>query len=189
MTEAEWWACTDPQQMLTWLLPTRSGDMPPSAFEGARALSPRKLRLFACACARTFLRQPSPVSSSYDLVEECDGTWDSWIPSPLKLALQWCGPNITGDLPTKAALLRCLCGNPFRWPPLLGYHVLRACDDERVQAVARAIYDHHRWDDLPILADALEEAGCQDPDILSHARGPGPHARGCWLIDLLLGKE
>jgi hypothetical protein len=42
---------------------------------------------------------------------------------------------------------------------------------------------------LPELADALAEAGCSNPDILSHCRGPGPHVRGCWVVDLLLGKQ
>jgi len=42
---------------------------------------------------------------------------------------------------------------------------------------------------LPILADALEEAGCDDVDVLAHLRGPGPHARGCWALDLVLGRE
>jgi hypothetical protein len=41
----------------------------------------------------------------------------------------------------------------------------------------------------PILADAMEEAGCTDAAILDHCRGPGPHARGCWLLDLILEKE
>jgi hypothetical protein len=41
---------------------------------------------------------------------------------------------------------------------------------------------------LAVLADALEEAGCADPDLLGHLRGPGPHVRGCWAVDLLLGK-
>jgi hypothetical protein len=40
-----------------------------------------------------------------------------------------------------------------------------------------------------VLGDALEEAGCADGVILGHCRGAGPHARGCWLLDLLLGKE
>jgi hypothetical protein len=44
-------------------------------------------------------------------------------------------------------------------------------------------------DPFAILADALEEAGCTDAAILSHLRGPGPHVRGCWVVDLLLGKE
>ena len=50
------------------------------------------------------------------------------------------------------------------------------------------IYQERAFERLPILADALEEAGCDDPDILSHLRGPGPHVRGCWALDLVLGK-
>ena len=42
---------------------------------------------------------------------------------------------------------------------------------------------------MPILGDALEEAGCADADVLAHCRGNGPHARGCWLVDFLLKKE
>ena len=42
---------------------------------------------------------------------------------------------------------------------------------------------------LAVLADALEEAGCTEADILGHLRGPGPHVRGCWVVDLILGKE
>jgi hypothetical protein len=42
---------------------------------------------------------------------------------------------------------------------------------------------------LAVLADAVEEAGCTDADLLGHLRGPGPHVRGCWAVDLLLGKE
>jgi hypothetical protein len=55
--------------------------------------------------------------------------------------------------------------------------------------MAQAIYDERRFDDLPILADALEEAGCDDEDILSHCRGLGPHVRGCWGLDLILAKS
>jgi hypothetical protein len=42
---------------------------------------------------------------------------------------------------------------------------------------------------LAVLADALEDAGCSDPEILGHLRGPGPHVRGCWVVDQLLGRE
>jgi hypothetical protein len=62
-------------------------------------------------------------------------------------------------------------------------------DNGTVARVARRVYDERRFDDLPILADALEEAGCTDTDILAHCRGPGPHVRGCWMVDLLLGKS
>jgi hypothetical protein len=58
-----------------------------------------------------------------------------------------------------------------------------------VIAVGRAIYDERAFDRLPILADALEEAGCDNADILNHCRQPGEHVRGCWVVDALLGKE
>jgi hypothetical protein len=58
-----------------------------------------------------------------------------------------------------------------------------------VLTLARTSYDQRGFDHLPVLADALEEAGCHDPDILNHCRQPGEHVRGCWLVDLLLGKE
>ncbi len=53
-------------------------------------------------------------------------------------------------------------------------------------AAARAIYEGRRFGELPLLADMLEDAGCIDPLILEHLRGPGPHDRGCWAVDLLL---
>lgn len=62
-------------------------------------------------------------------------------------------------------------------------------NDGTIPKLAQPIYHERAFDRLPILADALEEAGCHDADILGHCRQPGEHARGCWLIDLLLGKE
>jgi hypothetical protein len=51
-----------------------------------------------------------------------------------------------------------------------------------------AIHQEHLFDHLPILTDALEDAGCTNADILAHCRGPRPHVRGCWVVDLLLDK-
>ncbi len=83
--------------------------------------------------------------------------------------------------------LRCIFGNPFRTttvaPSVLTW------SNGTVQRLAHAIYTDRRFQDLPILADALEDAGCTDADILNHCREPGPHARGCWVVDLLLGKS
>jgi hypothetical protein len=58
-----------------------------------------------------------------------------------------------------------------------------------VPKIAQAIYNDRRFDHLPILADALEEAGCTDADILNHCRQPGEHVRGCWVLDLLLSRS
>jgi hypothetical protein len=51
------------------------------------------------------------------------------------------------------------------------------------------MYESKRFSDLPILGDALEEAGCADEVLLAHCRGGGPHVRGCWAVDLILAKE
>ncbi|MCE9560941.1 MAG: hypothetical protein K8U57_02695 [Planctomycetes bacterium] len=58
---------------------------------------------------------------------------------------------------------------------------------ETVRLIARGIYRDRTFDQLPILADALQEAGCEDEDILWHCRRPGGHVRGCWVVDLAMG--
>ncbi len=58
-----------------------------------------------------------------------------------------------------------------------------------VLGLTTGIYEQKAFDRLPILADALEEAGCSEPEMLDHCRGDGPHVRGCWVVDLLIGKE
>jgi hypothetical protein len=58
-----------------------------------------------------------------------------------------------------------------------------------VVGIAQSIYDERAFDRLPILADALEDAGCDNADILNHCRSGGEHVRGCWVVDLVLGKE
>jgi len=80
-------------------------------------------------------------------------------------------------------LLRCVFGNPFQKPAFN-----KKWRSESVTALATGIYEERAFDRLPILADALEEAGCDEPTMLSHLRGSGPHCRGCWVLDLALGK-
>jgi hypothetical protein len=58
-----------------------------------------------------------------------------------------------------------------------------------VVALAEGIYADRAFDRLPILADALQDAGCGNEDMLAHCRSDGPHARGCWVVDLILGKS
>jgi hypothetical protein len=55
--------------------------------------------------------------------------------------------------------------------------------------LAQQMYDSRDFSALPILADALQDVGCDSAEILDHCRGPGPHVRGCWVVDLVLGKE
>ena len=64
-----------------------------------------------------------------------------------------------------------------------------AWNDAAVYHIAVGIYDELAFDRLPLLADALESAGCGNTDILNHLRSDGPHLRGCWPVDLILGKS
>jgi hypothetical protein len=80
-------------------------------------------------------------------------------------------------------LLRDFFGNPFR--PVTAHPSWLT---STVVSLAEGIYAERAFDRLPILADALQDAGCENADILTHCRSDGPHVRGCWVVDLLLGK-
>ncbi len=101
------------------------------------------------------------------------------------------GPTNSGEvtlyaaeLAAQADLLRCIAGSPYR--PV-------ACDPSwrtsTVVGLAAAIYADRAFDRLPVLADALEDAGCDCPDFLGHCRNHPEHARGCWVVDKILGKS
>jgi hypothetical protein len=83
----------------------------------------------------------------------------------------------------QAALLRCIFGNPYRpVAPDLAWQARNAV------TLARTMYESRDFTLMPILADLLEEIGCPK-EISDHCRGPGPHVRGCWVLDLFQGKE
>ena len=73
--------------------------------------------------------------------------------------------------------------------PGVAVYESRIWNDATIPKMAQAIYEDRAFDGMPILADALEEASCANADILDHCRGPGSHVRGCWVVDLILGKE
>jgi hypothetical protein len=81
----------------------------------------------------------------------------------------------------QAAILRDIFGNPFR--PVTFSPEWRTAT---AGALARQMYEAREFSAMPILADALQDAGCNNSDILDHCRGPGPHVRGCWVVDLVL---
>ena len=104
------------------------------------------------------------------------GAEAGWLPfgpgmeaNPLVQAEQWC------RLPARRDVA--LCGEWLAW------------NDGAVRKMSQAIYDDCAFDRLPLLADALEEAVCDDAAILAHCRQPGEHVRGCWVVDLLLAKS
>jgi hypothetical protein len=95
----------------------------------------------------------------------------------------------------QAELLRDILGNSFRPVPVVDPAWL-GWEGGAAEQVARAAYEDRCLpegtldpDRLALLADALEDAGCTDAELLGHLRGPGPHVRGCWALDLVLSKE
>jgi hypothetical protein len=84
----------------------------------------------------------------------------------------------------QATLLRDIFGNPFR--PVKFPKRWRT---EAAVGLALRMYDDRDFRAMPILADALEEAGCDVAELLAHCREPGVHVRGCWVVDLVLGKS
>jgi hypothetical protein len=94
------------------------------------------------------------------------------------------GPDadMYAEFARQAQLLRCLLGNPFRPVPLDPYWL-----PENVVTLARTMYDLRDFAAMPLLSDLLEESGCP-AEVSEHCRAPGPHVRGCWVVDLILGR-
>jgi hypothetical protein len=186
MTEQEWLAGTDAGALLRQLWP------------GA---SRRKLRLFACACCRLggpgvdtargqrALELAEAFGDGAALKREMLATRSAAAGLPRLVAdpLAWTAASRTASKVKPAgavlALLRDIF-NPF--PPAF---VCPAWDGGLIQRFASALYDQRAFDQLPLLADMLEEAGTTDAQLLAHLRGLGPHARGCWALDLVLTRE
>ncbi|QDU23958.1 hypothetical protein [Urbifossiella limnaea] len=85
--------------------------------------------------------------------------------------------------PAHCDLIRDVFGNPFA--PVVFDASWRT---EAVVGLARGMYESRDFATMPVLADALEDAGCANADVLAHCRDGGPHVRGCWVVDLVLGK-
>jgi hypothetical protein len=196
MTESEWLACTDPRKMLECL---------------HGKASERKLRLFACACCRVFWSFLTDLRSR-QAIEAAERYADGAITqqelrraagraSNVLLSQRAHTAMMTTNVPfldaaqatylipveVSVGLLRDIFGNPFRpvvpdpaWrtPPVLT--LADAAHKDRVLPAGTLDATC-----LCILGDALEEAGCDKAGILTHLRGPAPHVRGCWVVDLL----
>src|SRR5438045_536785 len=111
----------------------------------------------------------------------------------LRLALCACCRRVRSSLGTEgraphaAAAVQAARSPPGPLAPLPpGW---RACEGGTVPRSAARLYAEGDFAALPVLADALEEAGCADADLLGHLRGPGPHVRGCWALDRLLNPD
>jgi hypothetical protein len=202
VTEAEWLNCIDAVD--SWG-PLRGH------------VSERKHRLFVCACCRLWHHNLSAAilkalevaerfadelvgweelaAAEEEAITALDRTGNraghfaiwSLHPHPGKGSGEVVGCIRKHEGREHTAILLELLGNPFR--PVTIVPSIFAWNDGTIPKLAQGIYEERAFDRLPILADALEEAGCQDQDILGHCRSGGEHVRGCWVLDLLLGKS
>lgn len=200
MTEDEWRVCTDPREMLDY---------------HRMKTDARRLRLLACACVRLALPADPWAEGIVDVVERfADGQATRAEFLAARKAVRGADPKahprvgllgryrgLTDDAmegltaaiedarrfskkegkAAECGLIRCVF--PLRLPAIdMSWLTSTAV------ALARGIFEERAFDRMPVLADALEDAGCGDTDILGHCRRNGPHARGCRVIDGLLGK-
>jgi hypothetical protein len=201
MTEAEWLACTDPYAMLQFL---------------QNKATQRQLRLFAVAALRRLARTQrpgfvypmkaarcervaerlEPQDTLRTIALDTDAVSLAALPDAMDAARNcawfatqtiWKQRGTDSERSPQCDLLRCVVGNPFR-RPVLDPAWLK-WSNSTVHKIAHAIAAERTFENLPILADALEEAGCTDAAILDHCRSCGEHVHGCWLVDLILGKE
>jgi hypothetical protein len=216
VTEAEWDACTDPKPMLE-ALRGRASDRQFQLF--SCGCCRKVWHLLTAECSREAVEVSEYYADGraterevYAAREQAQHHFQSnymhrngpayaaaykcgWLGAPSVAALmvyQHLGQNtcpIAEPLHDDffCQVVRDIIGNPFR-PAALNPAWL-AWNGGTVAKLAAATYEERRFADLPILADALEDAGCSDADLLGHLRGPGEHVRGCWAVDLLLGKS
>lgn len=136
---------------------------------------------------RLFLIALSTAWEIGELVQVGEDVWQAKTPQWDAYAAMRGSKAFDVEQELRASLLRDVIPSPFRKvafdPAWLAWR------NQTITQVARSLYEDYRFDELPILADALEEAGCVEPAILDHCRQPAPHVRGCWVLDLLLAKE
>jgi hypothetical protein len=200
MTEAEWLACEDPQKLVEVVL------------ESPRA-NDRTCRLCVAAIevrfAITLLGSPYPASirkriaamekwadngKASKLIRDYQGLDYALVDPDPRVAIRGAAalPDELDEADGRAAVkagvasaLREVFGNPFR--PVAFSPSWRT---DTALSLARQMYEARDFGAMPILADALQDAGCNDEHILAHCRDPQQvHVRGCWAVDLVLGKE
>jgi hypothetical protein len=181
--EREWLSSGEPEKLLPFL-------------EGKA--SKRKIALFGCASVRRLwpllaLEERQALADSEESAETFAGTadrFDLFLPQmPFLGGRAELLRPYNGEVErwARSKLLRDIFG-PLPFRPILLDLAWLTWNNGTVRRLAQTICDERAFDRMLILADALEEAGCDNADILNHCRQPGEHVRGCWVVDLILGK-
>jgi hypothetical protein len=214
MTEAEWLACTDPEPMLEFLRGKASErkmrlfacaccrriwgvlehPLGREAVEVAERYADRKetkKELSAATYAAAFAGADFGSINGLAVLAALSASADEDRALDAAGVAACAAPDDADERIAQCGLFRDIAGNPFR-PVSLD----PAWRTPTVRALAQAAYEERILPAgtldptrLAVLSDALEETGCDNADILSHLRGPGPHVRGCWVVDAILGKK
>ena len=188
MTEAEWLAATDPTLMLAFL---REKVSDRKLHRVSLAILTADMALDTNREYRIRMEIASRFADGKAPLEALRGSWGVEGNTWPERAHEWATEVTAGEVadnPTTAArivkFLHDILGNPFR-PVVVAPSWLTS----DVRTLAAGIYHDRAFDRMPILADALQDAGCDNDDILSHCRSDAPHVRGCWVVDLLTGRK
>ncbi|QJW95451.1 hypothetical protein [Frigoriglobus tundricola] len=142
------------------------------AFRAAYAIADPALRQKLAAAQDAFHGQGDYYACDEYVLEEDESS------------ATYTGPVYAAESVAHCHIIRDIFGNPFR-------PVTFASDwrTDTAVSLARTMYESSDFSAMPVLADALQDAGCDNGDVLDHCRTPGAHVRGCWVVDLVLGKE
>lgn len=216
MTESEWLECKDPKPMLEFLGSEASDRklrlfavaciasspelLPPVALEGCRLMeriadgdTPTSAIPAEPPWVEMALRPEDEIGkvAKKACLAATNLYWSEGNRNVSLNALLGHSRRLKVKSQKQTALLRCISGNPFH--PVT---INPSWQAPTVIALAQTAYDNRilpagtlEPDRLAVLSDALEDAGCDNADILNHCRQPGDHVRGCWVLDLLLGRE
>jgi hypothetical protein len=207
MTEAEWDDCTDPNEMVRFLWGTASDRqvrLMASAYcrllWGFMGKASRK----AVILGEQMVDEPVHESHREAVVRAAveavcrfeEGSGDFFMAADMAYripcndgwyAAAWTIGNWSPPLASGVLIVRDIIGNPFR--PARIEPAWLTWNDGTVVKLAQNIYDERAFDQMPILGDALQDAGCETPEVLDHCRQAMLHVRGCWLLDLLTDRS
>ncbi len=214
MTEDEWMACTDPGPMLDFLrdkatdrklrlfavaccrdiwdlIPTEASR---KAVEASEEYADGRIRRKELVLTRERARQSeSDLPQWAVMAASRPKVAPAWVAYLAIDARTWVGIQASyaprrRASPQQCGHLRDIFG-PLSFRPVTIDPSVLAWNDRTVPRLAQAIYERRRWRDMPILGDALLDAGCDNDEIVAHCRAGGEHVRGCWVVDLLLGRQ